>query len=670
VVGEVEPNNSFSLYQPLNNDTSYTVNANLSERVVFSSNFDFPIPPEISPGAAGLYSVQGYGGLGPPGNQFGGTFLRSPTGNVVTLSLSGLPAHTAISLDFLFPAIDSLDGTGVFPAGDFFKVTLDGNPIFRHSFANARPDQFQSYVPPTGVQLARRVDLGFTPPGQFNFFLDSAYHLGYDPVFHNIPHTGPTATFTFQIEGPGIQPLDDESWAMDNLRITVVPTDLDYYAFYAKKDSPIDIRAVAAQLTGDQHTEFDPTLGLFDPTGTLVRADDNGGAGGGSFWAARITYTATVSGVWRIAVSHHGDLLFDGTNTRPSYNPNNPNSGPGVHNGPYVLTITGAQKPEIVVKEPAGVKEFFIDGGDPPRMPQLTVEVIGITPAPGVEPEYTWQTRVDYRAADYPAVPGQRGQGRDIASPAYDDKTVKNDTEFEPTFLMGTNQVIRGGTLKLTAKLTVAGTDVEAKTPETGNDRLRILGNNPTPATVSAYVSALGVPNLWGTLNYNYHTVVRQIISQESLVRQFDPNNVPLWSQDNARGVGLMQITNPAPTDDEVWDWRKNIDRGVLIFRMKLVIARQRLQVLVNQVVNEAATMGATVAPFTPDMVVLNAIRGYNGYNNGNGQMDEYRHMRDAQNRLVIMNGRTVWERVPVAVRGTQLGDPDYVNHVLGRPDF
>jgi hypothetical protein len=189
--------------------------------LVFSTNFDTTIPPELAPGVATLSGVQGYAGLGPAGNQFGGSFLRSPTGNAVTLSLAGLPAHSAISLDFLFAAIDSLDGTGVFPAGDFFTVTLDGNQIFRESFANALPTQTQSYVPPPGVELARRVDLGFNGPG--GFYTDSAYYLGADPVFRNLPHAGSTATFTFEIEGPGIQPLDDESWAMDNLRVSVAP---------------------------------------------------------------------------------------------------------------------------------------------------------------------------------------------------------------------------------------------------------------------------------------------------------------------------------------------------------------------------------------------------------------------------------------------------------------
>ena len=190
-----------------------------AQTTVFSTNFDgATIPAQISPGTAGLSGVQGYAGLGPTGNQFGGTFLRSATANTVTLQLNGLPAHTSLNVLFLFAAIDSLDGTGAFPAGDFFDVAVDGTVFFSHSFANALESQVQSYVPPAGVQLARRVDLGFTTG---SFFLDSAYNLAVDPVFSSIPHTASSATITFVMRGEGVQSLDDESWAMDNLVVSV-----------------------------------------------------------------------------------------------------------------------------------------------------------------------------------------------------------------------------------------------------------------------------------------------------------------------------------------------------------------------------------------------------------------------------------------------------------------
>lgn len=194
-------------------------NAQAAEITVFSTDFNGTLATGITPGSATLTGVQGYAGLGPVGNQFGGNFLRSMTGNVVTLSLSDLPTHTAISLDFLFAAIDSLDGTGTYPSGDFFNVVVDGTTIFNESFANAMASQIQSYNPPPDVQLARMIDLGFTGPG--GFYTDSAYNLGADPIFSNIAHTASTLTVQFFIQGVGIQDLNDESWAMDNLSVSV-----------------------------------------------------------------------------------------------------------------------------------------------------------------------------------------------------------------------------------------------------------------------------------------------------------------------------------------------------------------------------------------------------------------------------------------------------------------
>lgn len=188
---------------------------------VFSTDFNSATPPaEISPGSALITGVQGYTGLGPVGNQFGGNFLRSETYNAVSLQLNNLPAHSAINLAFLFAAIDSLDGSGeIYPQGDYFNVVVDGVTIFNQSFANAAPYQIQSYVSPAGVELARHVDLGFSGPG--SYYTDSAYNLGADPIFSNIAHTASTANIQFFFQGGGIQSLNDESWAMDNLTVTV-----------------------------------------------------------------------------------------------------------------------------------------------------------------------------------------------------------------------------------------------------------------------------------------------------------------------------------------------------------------------------------------------------------------------------------------------------------------
>jgi hypothetical protein len=188
-------------------------------QTVFSTDFNSSIPASIDGGTAELTGVQGFSGLGPTGNQFGGGFLRSPTANTVKLQLTALPPHTTVNIAFLLAAIDSLDGEGTFPSGDYFHIKLDGVTIFRESLANAVTSQIQSYVPAPGAQLARWQDLGFTGPG--SFYRDSAYDFGLEPRLQSIPHTSPTLTLEFIIEGVGTQDINDESWAIDNLALTV-----------------------------------------------------------------------------------------------------------------------------------------------------------------------------------------------------------------------------------------------------------------------------------------------------------------------------------------------------------------------------------------------------------------------------------------------------------------
>lgn len=204
-------------------DAGHASDASVPVVTVFTNDFEGDtLPANLDPGQGSLTPSQGFASYGPPGNQFGGTFLRSATANVVTLTLTDLPPHTSLSLDLLFAAIDSLDGEGQFPADDFFRVTLDGKTIFRESFANAIDTQIQSYVPPPNVVLARRIDLGFNGPG--SFYTDSAYDFSQDPAFDDWPHSASTAVITFTLEGTGVQDINDESWAIDNVRVILGDT--------------------------------------------------------------------------------------------------------------------------------------------------------------------------------------------------------------------------------------------------------------------------------------------------------------------------------------------------------------------------------------------------------------------------------------------------------------
>lgn len=214
---------------PIANSDNYTADENIplviSESgrgiVVFSSTFDSGIPAGIA-GGGGTEAVQGLGGTGPSGNQFGGLLYRNATGvagngfqTPTTLTLTNLPAHTSLSVEFLLAILDSWDGiTG--SNVDIFGIQLDGIIIFQH-YPDADLTQ-QSYVAPTGGLLSSGTNLGFSANN------DSVYDMSLDAALRDIPHTASTATLSFFAGGSNWDGGTDESWAMDNLKVTVSST--------------------------------------------------------------------------------------------------------------------------------------------------------------------------------------------------------------------------------------------------------------------------------------------------------------------------------------------------------------------------------------------------------------------------------------------------------------
>jgi hypothetical protein len=186
----------------------------------FSTGFNAGIPPEIS-GPGAVVDVFGWGGLGSGFFQFNGQMLRNAaTGSpqpATRLVLSGLPAHSALRIEFLLAIIDSWDGIAEASAGpDSFNVTVDGTAVFSHVFDNAgaRSD----YIPPPGVLLASGSNLGF---GSGQYFNDSAFNMSLEPRFQCIPHSAPTVTIEFFASGPLWEGGNNESWAIDSLRVSL-----------------------------------------------------------------------------------------------------------------------------------------------------------------------------------------------------------------------------------------------------------------------------------------------------------------------------------------------------------------------------------------------------------------------------------------------------------------
>ncbi len=192
----------------------------------FSTNFNSGAPPEFS-GVTTTEGVQGCAGLGHGTDVFSGLLLRNDTGPYgggpalpTRLTLTGLPPHESIGLNFLLAIIDTWDGNAGGMDPDIFNVTVDGHLVFSESFTNF-PDTHTASYPnastPPEVVLAQYVHLGW-----LGSYVDSAYDLGLEPAFQAIQHTASTLTIEWFASGDGWQGSYDESWGIDNVEVLVM----------------------------------------------------------------------------------------------------------------------------------------------------------------------------------------------------------------------------------------------------------------------------------------------------------------------------------------------------------------------------------------------------------------------------------------------------------------
>lgn len=190
--------------------------------VVFSTDFESRVPSEFS-GVTSTEGVQGYSQYG-----FSDDFLRNLTSHPpekTILTLTNLPEHDFIRIGFLLAIIDTWDGPVSETAGgpDLFNVTLDGNLIFSEHFQNAYGGT-ENYAAPPGVLLVEQRQLGFR--NQSVNDKESAFSMGNDPAFQQIPHTNSAAVIEWYASGAGWDHLAvggaaDESWAIDDVFVSV-----------------------------------------------------------------------------------------------------------------------------------------------------------------------------------------------------------------------------------------------------------------------------------------------------------------------------------------------------------------------------------------------------------------------------------------------------------------
>jgi len=313
-------------------------------------------------------------------------------------------------------------------------------------------------------------------------------------------------------------------------------------------------------------------------------------------------------------------------------------------------------------------------------MPSITATATlqNITPDPKIPLQFQWNVTLTFTGANC-----SHSQNRVISHTPITANTVVN------TFPIRFTQ-IRGGDLSVSVAVRVGAVNLTAQS--TG---LKIVGTNPTVASLASAAPA--------------NDAFRKLLRLESGLRQFLAPACPLFSADNLGGVGLCQLTSPAPTDDQVWSWKANLSGGVSLWNGKESVARaypgqvrgspayQALMKAYND--QRAATAKAAAPPgapppvtppitvnlpdYTADQLQRDTLRGFNGYAGG---LHEYRVKVDANGLLVVTIaagaavGTAEWEELSAADRiafynqagiaQNRRGDPNYVNDVEAEGSF
>ena len=157
---------------------------------------------------------------------------------------------------------------------------------------------------------------------------------------------------------------------------------------------------------------------------------------------------------------------------------------------------------------------------------------------------------------------------------------------------------IRGGDLELKVEFIGGPTDIGT---------WRVNGTNPGKSLIN------------GVLD---NRVLQGVACLESGYRQFKSSynygqGLPLIGG-VAGGVGIMQVNNPRPSDEAIWNWRQNIAEGLSIFALKQAEARNLPNAERARLNKERAALGLPACPagrpadLSPEQLERETIRRYN----------------------------------------------------------
>lgn len=348
----------------------------------------------------------------------------------------------------------------------------------------------------------------------------------------------------------------------------------------------------------------------------------------------------------------------------------------GTHSHPHPHDHHGGHShataaPRIVISfTPAGPHYAISQNAEMPSV-KASAKLENVTLNLGEQLEFRWSASVTFHGHGCP-----HAMGRQTSHTPIQARTMT------PEWRIPFSQT-RGGVLSVTV-----GVQVNHKTLSATANNLRILGTNPTTSTLA-------------TVSYPCDGF-KKLMRLESGLRQFraalgDESLCPLFSSDNFGGVGICQITLPHPTDEQVWNWKANVQAGIALWKLKEDAARaffkgQQTSPHFRDLVkkynqrrqqHKQPALTITLPDFTDEQLQNDTLRGFNGYAGG---WHEYRIAADASGHLVVTldpsgtTGTAEWHRNTAAERIAHYqainldkknwGDPNYVDDVLAQASF
>jgi hypothetical protein len=180
---------------------------------------DFDALPTLAPGVTaggftngGLEAANTFGSW--TGNYFANRSMGDPAVASV-LTLSNLPAHSAVNISFILGFLESWDSSNPSPwSPDYLKIEVDGSTILDLLTISGAVNYGGGTILADYVQANAQI-----------YFSDTLIDMAPSSALLSIPHSANSLSLSINAYGAGWQGGTDEAWGLDALTITYVPAD-------------------------------------------------------------------------------------------------------------------------------------------------------------------------------------------------------------------------------------------------------------------------------------------------------------------------------------------------------------------------------------------------------------------------------------------------------------